>query len=218
MTEIENVCYYDFGRENMFRFFTYNKLKTRKWKWLSPQKRVKVFQKLENIQAKKQGRGPYTVVPKDLGDTNGVCHSKSRTIEIHTKFFQDPSLRFLGMATLFHEGRHAFQYYAISKKHVSRFSKAYKWKKNFSGYVTYEEGDAYSFYSMQPVERDANKYAIRRLRNFKRRYKREPLYKEALARKEAEFDGVKDLAKKELGLFYGLRVAMRNRKESKKRY
>lgn len=200
-----------------FRFLTYNKFKESKWNKLSPEKRLKAFQSLENIQAKKLGRPAYTVVPNNSwGDTmNGECISQRKVIELNSKFMLDPSLRFLGMATLFHEGRHAFQYNScFGEEQPKRFSKAYRWKKNFEGYVN-GENDKYSFYSMQPVERDANKYAIKRMKNFRFRYRNEPLFAEALNKKIADFEGVKDYAKKELGVFYKLKVALRNKKERK---
>ncbi len=203
----------------LFRFLTYNKFKEKTWTKLTPQKRAKVFQKLENIQAKKLRRPAYKVIfNSEWGDLmNGECSSTHKTIELNSKFALDPRQRFLGMATLFHEGRHAFQYNCCyGDKPPRRFTRAYRWKKNFQGYVN-GDADKYSFYSMQPVERDANKYAIKRLKAFRFRYRKEPLYIEALEKKLADFDNVKDLAKKELGFFYRLRVSLRNHKERNKK-
>ena len=202
-----------------FRFLTYNKFKKRKWERMSPQKRLQAYQKLEEIQAKKLGRPVYRVIPNSEWDENmnGECSSSQKTIQLNSKFMLNSNLRFLGMATLFHEGRHAFQYHCCyNVKKPRRFSKAYRWKKNFEGYVN-GATDKYSFYSMQPVERDANKYAIKRLKAFRHRYRKEPLYIDALEKKLADFDNVKDYAKKELGAFYRLRVALRNRKERNKK-
>lgn len=198
-----------------FRFLTYNKFKTRKWKRLSPEKRVKVFQKLENIQAKKQKRPACRVFVSNMdANSNGVHHSADNTIELNSKFVIYPEQRFYGMATLFHEGRHAFQHMAITKEKVCIFSRAYRWKKNFQGYTSGDE-DKYSFYSMQPVERDANRYAIRRMRRFRFRYRNEPLFNRTLRDKIAQFSDVKEYAKKELGAFYSLRVAYKNFKNRK---
>lgn len=205
----------------LFRFFTYNKFKERKWRRLNPQKRLNVFQKLENIQAKKLGRPACVVVARvweENPNMNGQFLSKSNTIELNSKFVYENNLRFFGMATLFHEGRHAFQHHlCYGGKKVRRFSRAYKWKKNFQGYVN-GETDKYSFYSMQPIERDANKYAIMRMKNFRFRFRNEPLFKQTLERRIEDFDDVKDLAKKELGIFYKLRVSLRNSRERKKRF
>ena len=70
---------------------------------------------------------------------------------------------------------------------------------------------------MQPVERDANLYAIKRMRRFRFRYRNDVLFRDTLKDKEMQFDNVKSLAKKELGLFYGIRVALKNRKNRKKK-
>ncbi len=202
----------------IFRFLTYNKFKENKWKRMSPQKRLKAFQKLENIQAKVLGRPACKVVPKQWEEQglNGQFLSKTKQIELNTKFMTANNLQFMGMATLFHEGRHAYQYnLCYGGKKVRRFSKAYKWKQNFQGYVGSEE-DKYSFYSMQPIERDANKYAILRMKKFRFRYRKERLFLDALQRKMEDFDDVKDFAKKELGVFYKLKVFLRSRKERRR--
>ena len=201
-----------------FRFLTYNKFKKRKWKRLTPEKRAQVYQQLENIQAKKQKRDACRVVFREMEETsNGVHISAENKIQLNSKFVYRPEFRYYGMATLFHEGRHAFQYHAITtKKKLGFFSKARKWKKNFQGYTSSDQ-DAYSFYSMQPVERDANLYAIRRMRRFRFRYRNDKLFANTLKDKEAQFDEVKNLAKRELGLFYGIRVALKNRKNRKKK-
>ena len=202
-----------------FRFLTYNKFKENKWKRLNPKKRLRAFQKLENIQAKKLGRPACKVIARTWEENpnmNGQFSSGNNTIELNTKFIMENNMRFFGMATLFHEGRHAYQnYLCYGGKKVRRFSKAYKWKKNFQGYVN-GENDKYSFYSMQPIERDANKYAIIRLKNFRHRFRKDKIFKATLERKIEEFADVKDLAKKELGMFYKLRVALRNRKERRR--
>lgn len=200
----------------MFKFLTYNKFKINKWKRLSPTKRLKVFQKLENIEAKTYNRKPNTVIVDNLNGTNGIFYDSNKVIKIDVKFVYETELRFMGMFTIFHEGRHAFQTNAVNKPKLSIFSKAYHWKKNMEGYINSNE-DKYSFYSMQPIERDANLYAIKRLNNFRFRYKNEPNFKQTLESKKEEFEYIKQNAKKELGIFYRIRVAFKSfRKRNKK--
>ena len=55
------------------------------------------------------------------------------------------------------------------------------------------------------------------MKSLRRRYRREPLFNQALMTKIEDFDNVKDFARKELGVFYKLRVAMRNSKERRKK-
>lgn len=202
----------------MFNFLVYNKFKQKKWKKLKPEKRLKVFQKMENIMAKKVGRQRYTVLPEDWNDgTRGLCVYKDKIIYINTEYFVKDNYQFYGLATLFHEQRHAQQHFIVkSKKKLWRFSKAYKWKKNMEAYIQYEGDEKYSYYSMQEIERDANKFAINQLRKFRFRFRKEPIYKKTLELKEEEFDEVKENAKKELGIFYKLKLFLRNRKEQKK--
>lgn len=202
----------------LFDFLTYNKFKQKKWKRLSPKKRLNAYQKMENIVARKKGRPVMTIMPQDWADgTNGLCDYSKKTIYLNSKFFLDEEKQFLGLATLFHEQRHAEQYYVIStKKKFFKLSKAYRWKKNMEGYISYDGNEKYSYYSMQEVERDANKHAINYLKKFKFRYRKESLYFDTLDYKIRQYDDVKDLAKKELGFLYRLKLYFRERKERKK--
>ena len=202
----------------IFNFLTYNKLKQKKWRRLSPAKRLKVYQKMEKIMAKKTKRPAFTVYPKEWYDgTRGLCVYKDQTIYLNKDFFIKDNQQFLGLATLFHEGRHVQQHHVVkSKKKLFRFSKAYKWKQNMTAYIQYEGNEKYSYYSMQEVERDANKFAIQRLRRLKFWFRNDKEYLRALDEKEREFDLVKEHAKKELGIFYKLKLFLRNRKERRK--
>lgn len=202
----------------LFNFLTYNKFKQKKWKRLSPKKRLIAFQKMENIVARKKARPVMSVVPQDWRDgTNGLCDYSKKTIYLNTKFFVEDNMQFFGLATLFHEQRHAEQYYVVStRKKFFKLSKAYRWKKNMEGYISYDGNEKYSYYSMQEVERDANKHAINYLKKFKFRYRNEPIYTETLNYKIKQYDNVKDLAKRELGFFYRLKLLFREKKERNK--
>ena len=101
----------------MFQFLTYNKLKERKWARLSPIKRLKVFQKIEKFVSKKVGRECYTVLPKEMEDTSyGLCSHREKAIYLNQKFFIKDNIQFFALATLFHEQRHAQQFYVINTK------------------------------------------------------------------------------------------------------
>lgn len=199
-----------------FRFLTYNKFKEKKWLKLSTYQRAAVFQKLENIQSKKLHRPVCKIVFMQMKDNlNGFYVNEEQAIYLNSQFIMEPNLRFIGMATLFHEGRHAFQHYVcFEKKHKPLFLGSRKWIKNFQGYSNAEE-DKYSFYSMQPVERDANKYALKRMRQFRRRFKDLRVYEATIEYLQHEFDEVKSHAKKELGIFYNLKVAKNTNKKRK---
>ncbi len=202
----------------MFDFLVYNKFKSKKWAKLSPQKRLKIFQKVEKIMARKMHREVYQIIPKEWNDgTYGLCVHAERVIYLNTVFFLDDNMRFFGLATLFHEERHAQQHAIVkSKKKLFKLSKAYRWQKNMQGYISYDGNEKYSYYSMQEIERDANKYAINRLKHFKFRYRHEDLFTRTLDAKIKQFADTKDLAKKELGFFYRIKLLLRERKERKK--
>lgn len=202
----------------MFQFLTYNKLKEKKWLKLSPIKRLKVFQKIEKYVSRKVGRECHDVIPRALEDTTyGICSHREKAIYLNEKLFIKDNLQFFALATLFHEQRHAQQFYIIStKKKFFKLSKAYRWKKNMEGYINAENKDDYSYYSMQEVERDANKYAINELKKKRFRYRKERLFAITLEQKIKDYANVKDLAKKELGFFYRLKLLLRERKERNK--
>jgi len=202
----------------MFNFLTYNKFKQKKWERLSPSQRLKAYQKMEKITAKKVGRPCYEVLPKDWTDgTMGLCVYNKKTIYLNSMFIFKNKWQFYGLATLFHEQRHAQQHFVVkTKKKIFRLSKTYKWQQNMMAYIQYEGDEKYSYYSMQEIERDANKNAIHRLRKFKFRFRNEKLYWLTLREKERQFEEVKENAKKELGVFYKFKLFLRRKKEERK--
>jgi len=202
----------------MFNFLVYRKFRTHIWNKLKPSSRLRLFQKMEKIVSKKVGRPQFEIIPRKWDDlTNGLCVYKDKAIYINCSFFNDNSKQFLGLATLFHEQRHAEQFFIVSTtKKFNRFSKSYKWKKNMEAYILYEGKEKFSYYSMQEVERDANKYAINKLKKMKFWFRRDDNYYYALNRKIKEYEVTKEIAKKELGFFYKLKLKMRQNKERKK--
>ena len=83
-------------------------------------------------------------------------------------------------------------------------------------YIGYDGNEKYSYYSMQEIERDANRYAIDRLKKLKFWFRYDQVYHNTLKLKMEQYDEVKDIAKKELGFFYKLKLKWRQRKEMKK--
>ena len=200
-----------------FKFLVYNKFKSKKWSKLSYSERLRVCQKLEKIESKKLKRPEYQILIKDLDELNlaGQCSSATHQLVLDDDYIKVDNKRFELMDVIFHEGRHAYQYKKINeKKKHSIFSKAYKWKKNYEGYVDSSEcGDIKSFYAMQPIELDANKYALKRLKSFKSRFKKEADYVNTVNYYQYRLKERQQEAKEELGVFYKLKVANRNRKE-----
>lgn len=203
----------------LFRFLVYNKFKLNKWKRLSTKERVEVCQKLENIQAKKLHRPAYKVVIRDLEKgVGGTCVSQNKEILLMTNYFLNDDRRFELMGTLFHEGRHAYQFDEVAeKRRHCILSREFWWRRNFQGYVSIaDSGNTISLYSMQPVERDADSYAVRRLKSFRFRFRKEKDFWKAYNRLRDALKKDVELAKKELGPFYKLKVAWKSRQERKK--
>ncbi len=200
----------------MFNFLVYNKFKFRKWEKLSPQQRLEVFQKLEVIQAKKLGRPVAYVEPKEMDAySKGFFSSQQNTIYLNKQYFFEDYLRFDGMFTLFHEGRHAYQHHVVFQtQNAGIFSKARKWKKNFEGYIK-GNMDEYSFYSMQPIERDANRYALKRLKQFSFRFRYDSMFARTVEYEEMCLDGDKLKARKDLGFFYKQKIAKKQEQNRK---
>ncbi len=204
----------------MFNFLTYWKLKNRRWQKLGKKKRIKVFQKMENIEAKRQGRRPLVILSSRLEENmQGLCDMHSGEMLLSEEFFLQKHNQFLGLTILFHEGRHAFQHNEAEKTQEKNafFSKRNKWKKGLECYVNYDKNDKFSYYAMQDVERDANVYALKRLKSLEFWFKNEEGFLLALQQKQRELNEQVTRAKKELGIFYKLKVKWRNRRERGKR-
>ncbi|NCB48360.1 MAG: hypothetical protein EOM55_01855 [Clostridia bacterium] len=202
----------------MFKFLTYLKLKNKNWERLSPNSRINIFQQIENFEAKRQGREPMKVIEKNFEDNmQGLCDKKSGKIYLSIGFFKKKYMQFWGLTVLFHEGRHAFQQEEVFENEKPNiFSKVYKWRKNLQGYVHYNDKEKFSYYAMQDVERDANKYALKRLIKLRFWLKNEKGFFETIKSKQDELDSQVHIAKKELGPLYKLKVKLRNKKERDK--
>ena len=197
----------------------YNNFKLRKWKKLSTEKKVAVFQEIENILAKKQDRPVCRIVVEDLEEGVGGRHIVStHTIKIDSDKFFDNSYRFFLLSIYFHETRHSFQRDQIADKEKHHFlSREYRWKKTFDGYVNIKaSGDTFSYYAMQDVERDADKYALKQLKKLRLKFLFSKDFKRTLTYRIKDYKETVKQAKKELGFFYRFKVAFNNFKQRRR--
>ena len=135
-----------------------------KWKTLSQQERLNAFQLLENMDAKSKNRTPFVIVrqrPFFTGKWDGECCDSKHEIHIDKIFLEQDDLRFQGMSTIFHEGRHAFQHFAVNNTKYSTNKEVKDWKFNFEGYIKSTK-QLHTFYTMQPSEVDARLYALKK--------------------------------------------------------
>jgi hypothetical protein len=135
------------------------------WKQMPLDKRVQLLQDLENDQAGKSGRSPYTVKPvamERLRQCGSAKHDK-RQIHVNEAHIRNNNLEFIAIDTVLHEGRHAYQRDVVENriKHLNS-EQAQIWKENADVYVNNSEKMFLVYYN-QPLERDAQDYAYNEL-------------------------------------------------------
>lgn len=200
----------------MFFFSIYNKFKLKNWFKFSPGKRQRIIERVEVKQARRQGRTPLHVIIRT--DPNWGCLGMFESVRgkkllyLNQKLITESRLRFHALETIFHEGRHAFQENLInSGNHLSRRAK--KWKQNYSGYFSSKEDS--TIYGFQPIERDAQKYAIRQLKRQAWRYRGEEDFERTLSSMTLRYENAVKLAREEHGLFYKFKINKKIRKKGK---
>lgn len=202
-------------------FSIYNKFKYKNWIRLTNGKRQKVLEKIEKKQAKKLHRQVLPIVINT--DPNWYCFGMfenkggKKLLHLSINLLTKPELRFHALETVIHEGRHAYQHFVINKKKLGLFNfKEKKWKRNYGGYISSKEDSA--IYSMQPIERDAQKYAIKELSKLKGKFKNERDYKITLENMIYRYEDSERELKNRHGIFYKLAINKKiKNKSSKKR-
>ena len=187
-------------------FSVYNNFKLKKWNRFSPGKRQRILEKIEKKQSKKLKRPTLPVVV----DTNPNCSyfgmfeadkKGKQILHINVNLLNEPHLRFHALETIFHEGRHAFQYNIIHKRQPRFFEfRKKRWIENYSGYINSNED--HLFYSAQPIERDAQRYAIKRLEKLQRRFRNEDDYWHTLDSMKYRYESTNNELREQHGLFY----------------
>lgn len=198
-------------------FSIYNKFKLKKWSRYSPGKRQSILEKVEKKQAKALGRAvmPVVVYPKENWNCYGMFEIKKHKtlLYINQKLLTDEELRFHALETIIHEGRHAYQYEIISKKRLHWYNfRAKQWQANYKGYISSAEDKL--IYGMQPIERDAQKYTIKKMEKFRNRYRNEEDYLNTMASLVYRYENTEKQTKQLHGIFYKrkIRKKIENRK------
>ena len=186
-------------------FSLYNKFKIKNWIKLNPGKRERVLEKVEHKQAKKLHRPSLPIVINTDPNWNslGMFENKKnkKLLHISINLLTRPELRFHALETVLHEGRHAYQHNLITRKKLGFFNfKEKRWKKNYSGYINSTEDPI--LYSMQPIERDAQKYAIKELSKFKYKFKNEQDYHITMQNMLIRYNETERELKERHGVFY----------------
>lgn len=129
------------------------------WQEASILERLDTLQNLENELAAIQNRKPQKVVAEPM-KAWGYYTKEDDCIHLNPILLSNPELRDKAIETIAHEGRHAYQWHAITHPGFHNNAKEVEyWTANLDS-QHYLPCDLYGFdlYSRQPVELDAFKY------------------------------------------------------------
>ncbi len=199
-------------------FFIYNKFKLKKWNKYSSAKRLKILQALENKLAKQNHREPVDVVVHERSDWNCLgmftVQGGQKKLYVHENLILNPSYRFHALETIIHEGRHATQYNATQRDDLHWWNiREKRWKANFAGYFSASEDNV--LYNNQEVERDAQRYTIKKLSKLEYKYHNEDDFYTTLDRNINRYEYADASARKKYGLFYKQKMRRKVNKKSK---
>jgi len=199
-------------------FSIYNKFKYKNWIRLSEGKRQRVLEKVEKKQAKKLKRPvlPIVINLDPAWHCYGMFENKKnkKLLHISINLIKKPELRFHALETILHEGRHAYQHHLINKKKLRFFDfKAKRWKKNYAGYIT--STDDPLLYSMQPIERDAQKYAIKEMNKLAGKYNNERDFYLTMQHMTTRYEDSERELKEKHGIFYKVHLNRKIKKRTK---
>lgn len=130
-----------------------------KWEGLSVQERLEALQTLECKLAEIQGRDPVAVTAAIIPGENGHYDPSTRTITLNAECLaHSPRLNLID--TIAHEGRHAYQHFAVEHTgfHHNQ-NEVEAWRENMKP-GNYDNGkrDGLLAYRLQPIEADAWQY------------------------------------------------------------
>lgn len=137
-------------------------LQPERWAALDSGQRLIVLQDVENTMAGIQRRPPATIGTESMGaNTFGGFDPTTGSITLNADHMTSDISPQEHLDTIIHEGRHAFQQFAISNPDaVADSNVTGEWAENMADYLS---PDLYGqeAYATQPVEADAASYANR---------------------------------------------------------
>lgn len=203
----------------MLLFFVYRKFRYGCWKRLRLDEKLYYLAEVERHMAKKQKRDALPVVLdpdaklEQLGHVT-IMHGVPRSIAIGYPVLEDPAFRFIALSTIFHEGRHAFQYTKVNTP-LKWYQFTYKrWKENWDGYIASKENQ--TIYQMQILERDAQTFALEQMKKRAFTFRNDTDYERTMKFLQQTYEQAELDAVKELGLFYKWKVRKKIKKKSKR--
>lgn len=156
----ETTSLESFSVENVEYLQSIEGLQYDKWKELSPDERLDALRMLESRLAEIQGRRPPLPIVAEEMDSAGFYDGKA--LHINIEHIKDPSYRLEVIDTVAHEGRHAYQHYAVTHPGFHKNEKeVLYWAANQEAYFHPKkicEKFGLQYYVCQPVELDAFRY------------------------------------------------------------
>ena len=161
--------------------------------------------------ARRAGRPymPVSVVTDENWPNYGMFEFRNdrATLHLNIKLLTEDRLRFQALATVLHEGRHFTQHYAANGELTIFDFRARRWQKNMQKYVPSAEDS--ELYSMQEVERDAQKFALRKMKAWKRKFEKEEDFWLIYENLQKRFTLAEQEAKEKYGKFYKHKIRKR---------
>jgi len=142
--------------EGIERLSQIDEIKQDNWRDATEEERLQGLQQTENTMAEIQGRPPVEIVSEHL--PRGIYgFFDDNQIHINTEALQSSDIA-QAVDTIAHEGRHAYQVYAINNPRFhSNSTEVDSWRENRENYLN-AEIYGQELYQNQPVEADAWSY------------------------------------------------------------
>lgn len=134
-----------------------DEIKPETWQGLEEPERLDTLQQVETEMAEVQGR-PFVEVVAEEMSPGSFGYFDGERIHVSTEDLRSEDVG-ENVDTIVHEGRHAYQQYAIDHPGFHHDSaQVQAWNENFDNYLT-AEAYGQEVYQNQPVEADAWSYA-----------------------------------------------------------
>ena len=138
-------------------------LQANTWEGLSVSERLSQLRILETKLAEIQGRPPCAIVAEDMPKLSNCGYYDGEKIHINRAHLELDNYRLEAIDTIAHEGRHAYQHYAVMNPgfHPNIKDTIY-WAGNQEAYFSPKDVAGkfgFEYYENQPTEIDARLYA-----------------------------------------------------------
>lgn len=135
-------------------------LELEKWANMNAEERISILKAVEGKAAVAQGRPPAEIFVEPMNDNLFGCYD-GKSIRVNRIHLEGPeSSAAECLDTIIHEGRHAFQVYAVEHPGLVPPETVQAWAENLANPLRAEEY-GHELYRAQPIEADAWDYAAR---------------------------------------------------------